>query len=236
MEILLIGLVFCLGFFVESIIGFGGTLVAFAILGFFIDIKELILMGIYVATTASIFVIASDYKAFSKAIFIKSFPYCLMGTIAGGVFFVHYDSKVIITIFGVFLLLLAAKTMLFDDIKLPRGYTGFVLTIGGISQGVFGIGGPFFATALKNNFKNKSEMRTTLAMFFIVFNIIRMAQFTIQKTLTFDIFLELWWVAAPLALSIYLGHVVHKKISESTFKKTVAILATFSGLEFLFKK
>ena len=33
-------------FFIESIIGFGGSLVAFAILGFFIDIKDLILMEV----------------------------------------------------------------------------------------------------------------------------------------------------------------------------------------------
>ncbi len=236
MSIFLIGLIFCLGFFIESIIGFGGTLVAFAILGFFVDIKELILMAIYTATCASIFVVASDYKAFSKTIFLKSFPFCLMGTIIGAVFFVHNSSQVIIVAFGLFLLFLAAKTMFFDNIKLPKHFSNLVLAIGGISQGVFGIGGPFFAIALKDKFQNKSEMRATLAMFFITFNVIRICQFSIQKTLTFDIFFKLWWIAAPLAISIHLGHLVHKKISESAFKKIVAFLATFSGIEFLFKK
>ncbi len=236
MSIFLIGLIFCAGFFVESIIGFGGTLVAFAILGFFIDIKELILIAIYVATCASIFVVASDHKQFSKNIFLKSFPFCLMGTIIGAVFFIHNNSQIIIFAFGLFLLFLAAKTMFFDNIKLPKHFSNLVLTIGGISQGVFGIGGPFFAIALKNNFRHKSEMRATLAMFFITFNLIRMCQFSLQKTLTFDIFFKLWWIAAPLAISIHLGHLVHKKISEGTFKKIVAILATFSGIEFLFKK
>ncbi len=233
---LLIGLIFCCGFFVESIIGFGGTLVVFAILGFFIDIKELILMAIYIAICASIFVVASDYKAFSKNIFLKSFPFCLIGTIIGAIFFINNDSQVIIFAFGLFLLFLAGKTMFFDNIKLPKHFSNLVLTIGGISQGVFGIGGPFFATALKNHFKNKSEMRATLAIFFITFNLIRICQFSIQNTLTLDIFLKLWWIPAPLALSIHLGHLVHKKISESAFKKVVAILATFSGIEFLFKK
>jgi uncharacterized membrane protein YfcA len=236
MSIFLIGLIFCIGFFVESIIGFGGTLVAFAILGFFIDIKELILMAIYVATCASIFVVASDYKQFSKTIFLKSFPFCLMGTIIGVVFFVHNNSQIIIFAFGLFLLFLAAKTMFFDNVKLPKHFSNLVLTIGGISQGVFGIGGPFFAIALKDKFKNKSEMRATLAMFFITFNLIRICQFSFQDALTFDIFFKLWWIAAPLAVAIHLGHLVHKKLSEGAFKKIVAILATFSGIEFLFKK
>ena len=237
---ILIGIIFCCGFFVESIIGFGGTLVAFSILGFFVDIKQLILMAIYIAMVSSIFVVASDYKAFSKQIFLKSFPFCLVGTFIGAVFFIYNSSQVILFVFGLFLLFLAAKTMFFDNIKLPKHLSNFVLTIGGISQGLFGIGGPFFAIALKgnsqNNFKNKSEMRATLAMFFITFNIIRIGQFWIQDTLTFDLFFNFWWVAAPLAIAIHLGHLVHKKISESAFKKIVAILATFSGVEFLFKK
>ncbi|MES2678100.1 MAG: sulfite exporter TauE/SafE family protein [Pseudomonadota bacterium] len=236
MNPLLIGAIFCSGFFIESIIGFGGSLVAFSILGFFIDIKELILMAIYTATTASIFVLASDHKGFDQNIFFKSFPYCLVGTIIGAVFFVNNDSRIIIIAFGLFLIFLAAKTMFFDNIKLPKHFSNLVLTIGGISQGIFGIGGPFFAIALKEKFKNKSQMRATLAIFFIFFNLIRICQFSLQGTLTADVFFKLWWIAAPLAISIHLGHLVHKKISESAFKKIVAILATFSGIEFLFKK
>ncbi len=236
MSIILIGLIFCIGFFVESIIGFGGTLVAFAILGFFVDIKELILMAIYVASCASIFVVASDYKSFSKAIFLKSFPFCLLGTVIGATFFAQNTSQVIIFSFGLFLIFLAAKTIFFDNIKLPKHFSNLVLTIGGISQGVFGIGGPFFAIALKEKFKNKSEMRATLATFFITFNLIRVCQFSFQDTLSFDIFFSLWWVAAPLAIAIHLGHLVHKKLSEGAFKKIVAFLAIFSGVEFLFKK
>jgi hypothetical protein len=236
MSLALIGLVFCLGFFVESIIGAGGSLIAFAILGFFIDIKQLILMSIYIATTASIFVLASDYRSFSKAIFIKYFPFCLFGTIIGGLFFVHSNSQVIILIFGIFLLFLASKIMFFDDIKLSKKFTKVSLIVGGISHGVFGVGGPFFAVALKNHFKNKSEMRTTLATFFITFNLIRICQFSLYKTLDFDLLFSMWWVAAPLAISIHLGHLVHKKLSESIFKKLLVALATFSGIAFLFKK
>ena len=82
----------------------------------------------------------------------------------------------------------------------------------------------------------ESKAFSTLAIFFIVFNLIRICQFSLQGTLTPDIFFKLWWIAAPLAISIHLGHRVHKKISESNFKKIVALLATFSGIEFLFKK
>jgi uncharacterized membrane protein YfcA len=236
MSIVLIGLIFCIGFFVESIIGFGGTLVAFAILGFFVDIKELILIAIFVATSASIFVIASDYKQFSKEIFFKSFPLCLFGTFIGAIFFTHNSSKIILFCFGALLLLLSVKIIFFDNLKLPKHFSNLVLTIGGISQGIFGIGGPFFAIALKDKFHHKSQMRATLAMFFISFNIIRVCQFSFNQTLTPEIFFTFWWIPAPLAIAIHLGHLVHKKLSESKFKKALVALTTFSGIVFLFKK
>jgi hypothetical protein len=269
MTSILIGLIFCSGFFVESIIGFGGTLVAFAILGFFVDIKQLILMAIFVATTASIFVIASDYKQFSKEIFFKSFPFCLIGTFIGSVFFTHSNSKIILLSFALLLLLLSAKiifslypfgirkrgtnpaplcvdiqpvclgdkrVIFFDNLKLSKHFSNLVLTIGGISQGIFGIGGPFFAIALKDKFHHKSQMRATLAMFFISFNLIRVCQFTFNQTLSLEVFLTFWWVPAPLAIAIHLGHLVHKKLSESKFKKAFVTLTTFSGIVFLFKK
>ncbi|MFT7087688.1 MAG: putative membrane protein YfcA [Rickettsiales bacterium] len=236
MTLLLIGLAFCFGFFVESVIGFGGTLIAFAILGFFIDIKELILISIYVGTVSAIFVIASDHKKFSKKIFLESLPICLIGTLLGAIFFSKSGSQIIIFILGFLLIFLSVKTMFFDNIKLPKHFSNIILAIGGVSHGIFGIGGPFFAIALKNRFTNKSELRATLATFFITFNLIRICQFSIQGTLSFEIFFQLWWIAAPMAISIHLGHLLHKKINESTFKKFVAVLTTFSGIEFLFKK
>ena len=123
MTLLLTGLVFCLGFFVESIIGFGGTLVAFSVLGFFFDIKELILIALYIATSASIFVIASDYKSFNSKIFLESFPFCFIGTIIGVSSFLWISSEDLLLAFAVFLILLAFKVIFFDDIKFPKIFT-----------------------------------------------------------------------------------------------------------------
>jgi uncharacterized membrane protein YfcA len=142
----------------------------------------------------------------------------------------------VLFIFGWLLLFLAAKTIFFDKFKLPKHLTSLTLTIGGVSQGIFGIGGPFFAVALKDSFKNKSQMRTTLATFFVSYNVIRITQIYVHTEVDVSVFLDLWWIPAPLAISIHLGHLAHKKLSEGVFKKAVAALATFSGIEFLLKK
>ncbi len=233
---IIIGAVLCCGFFVESVIGFGGTLLAFCILGFFFDIKDLILMAIYVGTTASIFVLFSNRKAFNKKIFIQAFPLCLLGNILGATIFGHVTSQFLTTIFGFLLLFLAVKVIFFDHIQLSWHLSNSILVIGGLSQGVFGIGGPFFMMALWDKFDNKTQARATLAMFFIVFNLLRVLQFFINKTLNFELFFKLWWIPCPLAIAIHLGYLVHKKMNDKYLKKITAALSAIAGVEFLLKK
>jgi uncharacterized membrane protein YfcA len=235
MSTLLIGCIFALGFFSESIIGFGGTLVAFAILGFFVDIKELILIGLYIATSASIFIISSDTKSFKKEIFMKSLPYCFIGTTFGVLLFTSISSAALLKLFGVFLIILSLKTFFFDKIKFPEILVKKLLIIGGFCQGIFGIGGPFIVSALKNQFANKSQLRATMASFFITFNLIRYVQLSITGNFDHQSFLQYWWVPIPLILAIHLGHKVHLKISEQFFKNAIATITLISGLSFLIK-
>ncbi len=56
-------------------------------------------------------------KAKNLQIFLKSFPFCLMGTIIGSVFFIHNNSQIIIFAFGLFLLFLAKFELLKSRFK-----------------------------------------------------------------------------------------------------------------------
>lgn len=235
MSPLFIGLIFSFGFFIESIFGFGGSLVAFAILGFFVDIKDLILIALFIASTASIFIIASDFKSFKKDIFFKSLPYCLIGTIIGALVFIRVSSQILLNLFGIFLIILSFKNLFFDKNITSKIVSRIILVIGGFSQGVFGIGGPFFVTALKDQFNNKSELRATVASFFIAYNAVRFFQFSKNEDFNANIFINYWWVPFTLIIAIYLGHKVHLRISEDVFKKMISILILASGISFLIK-
>jgi uncharacterized membrane protein YfcA len=229
----LIAISFSLGFFVESIIGFGGGLIAYSILGFFLDLKEMILAGLYIGTLSSAYIVSTDFKSFNQKILQKIAPISLLGTILGVVIFSHFSSQILSITFGVLLVLLSIKTMFFDDFIFPKFLQKNLLLIGGISQGAFGIGGPFVANALKNDFQNKSEFRATMAMFFVVFNLVRVAQLGFHGELKLDFFTQIWWCPIPIFCAIKLGHLVHLKISEDIFKKGIALMTIFAGLKFL---
>ena len=48
-----------------------------------------------------------------------------------------------------------------------------MILMGGIMQGIYGTGGPFTVLAVKNKFKDKRNLRITMAYFFLIANGIR---------------------------------------------------------------
>ncbi len=230
---LLIAISFSFGFFVESIVGFGGGLIAYAILGFFMDLKEMILSGLYIGTLSSACIAYTDRKSFDGKILKSIAPISLIGTIIGVFVFAEFPEKVLAPIFGALLILLAIKTIFFDKYTFPKIFKHKLIFIGGISQGAFGLGGPFTINAVKQDFKNKSNLRTTMAIFFVVFNLVRITQLFLQGKIKPDFFAEIWWAVIPVFVAIYLGYRVHLKISEDIFKKLIGLMTVFAGLKFL---
>lgn len=230
---LLIATSFSIGFFIESIIGFGGGIIAYAILGFFMDVKQMILSGLYIGTCSSAMIIASDYKNFSAKIYITTIPVCIAGTILGVYGFTIFSSEVLSAILGILLIFLALKTAFYDHIKPPRYLKNLLLLIGGSSQGMFGIGGPFFVNALKPEFPSKSHLRVTIASFFVSFNIVRFFQLLYNDTITSSYFFDIWWTIIPIGFTIYLGFKIHTKLNEDLFKKGIGVMTMISGIFFL---
>lgn len=210
----LIAISFSLGFFVQSIIGFGGALIAYSILGFFLEFKEMILSGLYIGTLASAKIIYTDHKSFDKNIFKSAIPLCLVGTIIGAFLFSKLSGDFLALIFGFLLIALAIKILFFEKYVFPKIFKSKLILIGGTAQGAFGTGGPFWVNALQKDFKNKSNLRTTLAVFFVSFNLIRVLQYSLQGQLKLDFFANIWWTIIPVFVTIRLGHLVHLKISE----------------------
>jgi uncharacterized membrane protein YfcA len=123
--------------------------------------------------------------------------------------------------------------MFFDKFIFPKIFKNKLIFIGGISCGSFGIGGPFWVNALQKDFKNKSGLRATLAVAFVTFNFLRIAQLSLQNQLSLDFFYNIWWTILPVFIAIKLGHKIHLKISEEIFKKGIALITILAGIKFL---
>lgn len=241
--IFLIASTFALGFFFESIFGFGGSLIAYSILSFFIDFKLAILSGFYIGTLSSLYIACSSFKDIEFKIFKKLFFISLFGASLGAYFFSNLPVKILSPIFGLLLIFIALKNLFFDkknqdnvnklNCKKTKFFKFKLLLISSLAQGAFGTGGPFVVNALKNDFKNKSTLRATMALFFFFCNMLRLPQLIISNDFNLELFNKIYWTIIPVLIAIYFGHKVHLKISERYFKIGIGAITLIAGLKFL---
>ena len=232
-QIIFIGLIICFGFGIESIFGFAGTIISLAILSFFFDIKEMIMLEIFAGSIASIFIFLSDRKSFNAKVYGKILLFGIPGIILGTFFLKNFSSEIIIYIFAGFLLAFSGWTIWSPKFHIPQILKPFVNFIGGTFGGILGTPGPFFIVAMKEVFGGKSKMRTTLAALFLTLNILRTPLYIKDGILDFDKIIPFWWMIFPLSISIWLGHKIHVKISERAFQIGVSVLLGIVGILFL---
>ena len=231
---LIISLLFSIGFFFESIFGFGGGLIAYSFLSFFFEIKEMTMAGLYIGTFASLYIAFGSRKHFEIKIFTKLIPIALLGSIIGVYIFIYFSSKILSTFFGIILFFLAIKMIFFDKYKFSKSLRSVFLFIGSISQGAFGIGGPFVVSAIRDEFKTKSSLRATMAIYFLFCNVLRISQMLFADKLEIAFFTKISWTIIPVFVAIYFGHCVHLKIKDEIFKKGVATIVLLASIKFLF--
>lgn len=242
-EILLIASCFSIGFFFESIFGFGGGIIAYSILSFFIDVKTSIMAGFYVGTLSSLAITATSYKYFDKKIFLNLILITIIASLLGVFAFVILPLKILSIIFGFLLIVISLKNLFFDknnaidNQAINSKKFNFIklklIFIGGLAQGAFGTGGPFVVNALKSNFNHKSSLRSTMAGYFLFCNMIRTPVLIANNQFSWQFFTEIFWIIIPVFIAIKLGHKIHMSISANHFRIGIGIISLIAGFKFL---
>lgn len=232
--IFIISIAFSLGFFIESMIGFGGMLIAAALLLFIMDIKTLILSTIFLSVASSVVILASDTSNISWKVIKKFMLFALAGIPIGVLLFDYLPNQVMVKSMAILLIAFGIRTAFFGDIKVHGVISKIFVFVSGIVHGLIGTGGPIAIIGMKSSFKNKSELRSSMAIFFIILNVIRMVQLGVMHQ-EFMIFFENTIVIIPLTIAIILGHKMHKKISERYFQKILSIFFIIAGFLLAFR-
>ncbi|MFZ9180543.1 MAG: TSUP family transporter [Rickettsiales bacterium] len=235
MSTILIALFFSIGFFFESIFGFGGGLISYFFLSFFTDLKTMVMAGLYIGSLSSLYIAFSGRKFFDKKLFFKIMPITIIFSIFGAFIFSVANTNFLTILLGVTLLLLSIKLSFFEKYQFPKILRLKLLMLGTFIQGTFGVGGPFVVNALYDRFSSKSSLRTTMAMFFLCCNILRFIQISITSPADLKIISEIFPTIIPVFIAIYLGHLIHVKISDKYFKKGIAIITFLASLNFFAK-
>ena len=231
-----IALIACFAYAIESIFGFGGTIIFLGISGFFFDFNSLLKLAMIVGLSSGLAVLIQSYKYVSLKHLIKILIYTIPGALIGTYFISYFASDVLIKIFALILIVYGCFNLFFPDIKFPQFLKNFFVILGGFIQGIYTIGGPFVLMGYKDYFSSKQELRSTMAGYFFIINSLRAIFFVFLGGSYFEIVKMYYPITLLVMLSVWLGYFIHKQIPEILFKRLIIIAITLIGVLILFTK
>ena len=231
-----IALIACFAYAIESIFGFGGTIIFLGLSGFFFDFNSLLKLAMIVGLSSGLAVLIQSYKYASLKHLIKILIYTIPGALIGTYFISYFASDILIKIFALILIVYGCFNLFFPDIKFPQFLKNFFVILGGFIQGIYTIGGPFVLMGYKDNFSSKQELRSTMAGYFFIINSLRAIFFVFLGGSYLEIVKIYYPIALLVMLSVWLGYFIHKQIPEILFKKLIIIAITLIGILILFTK
>ncbi len=231
-----IALIACFAYAIESIFGFGGTIIFLGISGFFFDFNSLLKLAMIVGLSSGLAVLIQSYKYVSLNHLIKILIYTIPGALIGTYFISYFASDILIKIFALILIIYGCFNLFFPDIRFPQLLKNFFVILGGFIQGIYTIGGPFVLMGYKDYFSSKQELRSTMAGYFFIINSLRAIFFMFLGGSYLEIVKIYYPIALLVMLSVWLGYFIHKQIPEILFKQLIIIAITLIGVLILFTK
>ena len=231
-----IALIACFAYAIESIFGFGGTIIFLGLSGFFFDFNSLLKLAMIVGLSSGLAVLIQSYKYASLKHLIKILIYTIPGALIGTYFISYFASDILIKIFAIILIIYGCFNLFLPDIRFPQFLKNFFVILGGFIQGIYTIGGPFVLMGYKDNFSSKQELRSTMAGYFFIINSLRAIFFVFLGGSYLEIVKIYYPIALLVMLSVWLGYFIHKQIPEILFKKLIIIAITLIGVLILFTK
>jgi len=231
-----ISLIACLAYGIESIFGFGGTIIFLGISGLLYDFNTLIKIAMVVGLASGLAVLIQSYKHLSYYHLFNILLLTLPGALIGTYLIDYLASQLLIKAFAVMLISYGFFNLIWPKILIPKIIKNSIIILGGLIQGIFTIGGPFVLMGYKDNFENKQELRSTMAGYFFLINSLRAIFFMLIGGSYTEIVISYYPIAILVMISVWLGYLVHRKIPDIMFKNIIIIAITIIGIIILFTK
>ena len=228
-------LLFGLGIFIANIIqgltGFAGSLLAMP--------PSIHLQGLHTAKVAvntyglisSLIIFLRNYKQIDWKEAKKILILMGIGLVIGIFLSDVVDSKILLKIYAVFIILVAFKEMFYKkDIEVSDYILIGIVLLAGIFQGLFVSGGPLLIIYVAKKLKEKNQIRGTLCFVWIFLNGYMMIHQLISGQFTpHNIAITL--IGLPgVFVGVAIGGYLAKIISKEKFLKVVYVLLVISGL------
>jgi hypothetical protein len=218
-----------IGYFIESMFGFGGSTITYLLGTQFIPPKELIAMLPMFAITGSLFVLATDRGSASWKFIFSVIFYALPGLVAGALTMAYLPERplavsILILIFFYSLTLTAGKNPGFPPWARKPLYlfSGFV--VGATSLGTV------FIMVLSSQLESQRSFRSSLALLWTLLAVARIPMYALSGILTRQAALSSLISLPFMIIAILLGFWIHTRIPKAHYRRYLGALMAAASL------
>lgn len=249
MSLALLALIVFAANIVETVLGFGSTLIAVSLAAHLFPIGTLLPVLVPVNMVLSLYLVVRHRRHVDWAVLGRTIlPFTLTGLAAGLAVFTLAQSQALRLGYGAFVTAFAAGSLVAQwrsrpaapkgsdaadtdaPPRLASGAAALCLLGSGFFQGLFASGGPLMVVYAGRQFSGKATFRSTLA---VVWSILATGMIIIYAwtgkltaaTLTWSVGL-----LPVLGLAIVVGELLHSRADERAFRRIVLVMLLAAGL------
>ncbi|CAL2081720.1 sulfite exporter TauE/SafE family protein [Tenacibaculum sp. 190524A05c] len=226
-----------LGFFIQTVVGFAGALVALPILLIVMNLQDAIAYLALFYLYSSAILVAKEWKNIDKPVLLKLTIATVIG-VTLGIWILQYGKPLVLKkMLGAFILLYVIYTIFFvkaTNEKKTRFSFVFGLA-GGFFSGLFSTGGPLYVMVVKNTVVDMRTFRATMIGVLGLITITRVPILYAQNILTHNHFYNSLFIVPSFLLATFLGKSLYSKLNEDVLKNIVLGLLFISGMVLLIK-
>lgn len=234
-----IAIIVTIAYLGESLFGFGAGLIAVPLLSILLGVKETVIFLILFQFLTGLLIIGSYRHIPWKIIFPMTIT-MILGTVIGTFILTSLNNSVLKIILALSISAFLLKSIIVKKPKSPdinSKFWGMLLGfIGGLLQGILGMGGPPLTMYLITAVPRKEQFRAGLIFLFFISCLIRIFLLTQNGLLDFNQIKSSLPFLPFFLISLAAGHFLHMKIDEKYYRYAVYIILFISTITLLFKR
>jgi uncharacterized membrane protein YfcA len=219
------------GFFIQTIIGFAGALIALPFLLFVMPLSEAVCyISIFYFISTPIYVY-KEWKDINKELVKKLALSSLIGIFAGIIVLTYGKPLILKKALGLFIILFVLNSLRVKK-ALPvltkmKHIFGFM---GGFFSGLFATGGPLYVMLIQNETNDVKTFRATMFASLGLVTVMRIPILAFGGFLSWNQLYNSMYVLPFFILALFLGKKVYLKLDDVLIKKIILGLLFISGV------
>jgi uncharacterized membrane protein YfcA len=219
------------GFFIQTIIGFAGALIALPFLLFVMPLSEAVCyISIFYFISTPIYVY-KEWKDINKELVKKLALSSLIGIVAGIIVLTYGKPLILKKALGLFIILFVLNSLRVKK-ALPvltkmKHIFGFM---GGFFSGLFATGGPLYVMLIQNETNDVKTFRATMFASLGLVTVMRIPILAFGGFLSWNQLYNSLYVLPFFILALFLGKKVYLKLDDVLIKKIILGLLFISGV------